>query len=56
MSHPSYGQAFIDESHGKAGFSYVGGYPGRPGAGRGFSGQAQTPRYSDEDDGDDGDD
>jgi hypothetical protein len=55
MSHPSYGTPFIDEIHGKDGFSYVGGYPGRPPTG-GFSGQAPTPRYDSEDDGDDEDD
>ena len=49
MSHPSYGQAFIDESHGAQGFNYVG-YPGRPGVDRGFSGQAEDPRYDDDSD------
>jgi hypothetical protein len=49
--HPSYGAAFIDESHAQDGFNYVG-YPGRPGVDRGFSGQAEDPRY-DSDDSDD---
>jgi hypothetical protein len=46
MSHPSYGQPFIDESHAQDGFAYV----GRPGTDRGFSGQEVTPRYDSEDD------
>ena len=47
---PAHGtMAFIDGSHGRDGFSYV----GRPGAGRGFSGQEPTARYDSEDDGDD---
>jgi hypothetical protein len=44
---PAHGtMAFIDGSHGRDGFNYV----GRPGAGRGFSGQEVTPRYDDSED------
>jgi hypothetical protein len=50
--HPSYGTPFIDESHGKDGFSYV----GRPGTDRGFSGQAVTPRHEDSEDSEDSED
>lgn len=54
MSHPSYSPMFNAENT-PSEFGYVGGYPGRPGTDRGFSGQAEDPPYPD-DDSDDSDD